>query len=139
MLLSEVYYDGTDEWIEITNVGDTTFSGNIVVEGVKSASLPLIGITFLPGQSKVFGDTLSQVSGNRFIGKTGLSLNLIDTAPINIQLIVSGEMEDQFLVDQYRVNLYNDRKTSFEKVGGIPTRTASGRVANVLSGYIANP
>jgi len=31
LILSEVYYDGTDEWIEITNIGDGNFQGNILL------------------------------------------------------------------------------------------------------------
>ncbi len=139
VIISEVYFDGTDERIEITNIGDRNFQGNVTLAGVKSTPLSLTNISLIAGESKVFGDNLSQVSWNRFIGKTGLSLNLIDTAPINIQLSISGQIEDSFLVDQYWVDLYNDKKTSFEKIGGIVTRTTSGRVANALSGYIINP
>ncbi len=139
LLLSEVYYDGTDEWIEITNIGDAPFSGTLTLEGVKSTPLSLTNVSFLPGQAKIFGDTLSQISGNRFVGKTGLSLNLIDTVPINISLIISGQKADEFLVDTYRVNFYNDKKTSFEKIGGISTRVEISRVVNALSGYIINP
>jgi len=116
LILSEVYYDGTDERIEITNIGDGNFQGNFTLVGVKSTSLSLANISLISGESKIFGDNLSQVSGNRFIGKTGLSLNLIDTVAINIQLLISGQMEDNFLVDQYRVNQYNNKKTSFEKI-----------------------
>jgi hypothetical protein len=43
-------------------------------------------------------------------------LNLIDTSPIYIQLSISGQLEDSFLVDQYWVDEYNDKKTSFEKI-----------------------
>jgi hypothetical protein len=31
IILSEVYYDGTDEWIEITNIGTGNFQGNILL------------------------------------------------------------------------------------------------------------
>jgi hypothetical protein len=117
LILSEVYYDGTDERIEITNIGDGNFLGSFTLVGVKSTPLTLTNISLLSGESKIFGDNLSQVSGNRFIGKTGLAFNILDTAAINIQLTISGQMVDSFLVDQYRVNLYNDKKTSFEKVG----------------------
>lgn len=58
---------------------------------------------------------------------------------MNIQLIVSGQIVDSFLVDEYRVNAYNDKKTSFEKVGLIPTRVQSDRVAYAQSGYTINP
>ncbi|MEI7919131.1 MAG: hypothetical protein WCH65_02755 [bacterium] len=105
--------------------------------GVKSTPLTLNNISFLSGESKLFGDTLSQVSGTQYIAKTGLALNLTDTAAINIQLIVSGQVEDVFLVDQYRVNKYNDKKTSFEKIGPIPTRVQNP--INNQTGYIITP
>jgi len=139
LILSEVYYDGTDEWIEITNIGDGNFQGNFTLVGVKSTPLTLTNISLLSGESKIFGDNLSQISGSQFIGKTGLSLNLIDTAPINIQLNISGQIADSFLVDQYRVNLYNDKKTSFEKVAWIPTWVQTNRVVNAQSGNMINP
>ncbi|MCX6824331.1 MAG: hypothetical protein NT085_04345 [candidate division SR1 bacterium] len=139
LMLSEVYYDGTDEWIEITNIGDGNFQGNFTLVGVKSTPLLMTNISLLSGESKIFGDNLSQVSGNRFIGKTGLALNILDTAAINIQILISGQVEDSFLVDQYWVNLYNDKKTSFEKVGGIPTRVQTSRVVNAQSGTTINP
>lgn len=139
LILSEVYYDGTDEWIEITNMGDGNFSGNFTLVGVKSTPLLLTNISLLSGESKIFGDNLSQVSGNWFIGKTGLAFNILDTAAINIQILMSGQMEDSFIVDQYRVNLYNDKKTSFEKVAGITTRVQTGRVVNTQSGNTINP
>lgn len=64
---------------------------------------------------------------------------MTDTAAINIYLIVSGQIEDSFLVDQYRVNKYNDKKTSFEKVAEISTRVQSDRIAHAQSGYTINP
>lgn len=139
LIISEVYFDGTDERLEITNIGEGDFQGNFTLAGVKSTLLTLNNISLLSWQSKIFGDTLSQISGNRFVGKTWLSLNLIDTAPINIQLNLSGQVVDEFLVDPYRVDQYNDKKTSFEKVNNIPTRVQTGRVANALSGYTINP
>ena len=99
----------------------------------------MTNVTLLSGESKVFGDTLSQVSGSQYIGKTGLALNLTDTSPINIQLIISGQLVDSFLVDQYRVDTYNDKKTSFEKVGMVSTRVQPDRVAYAQSGYTINP
>jgi hypothetical protein len=93
----------------------------------------------MSGESKLFGDNLSQVVGTSFIGKTGLALSMTDTAPINIHLIVSGQIVDSFFVDQYRVNVYNDKKTSFEKIGDSITRTTLERTIAAQSGYTINP
>jgi hypothetical protein len=54
-------------------------------------------------------------------------------------MLVSGQVVDDFVVDQYRINIYNDQKTSFERVGDIRTRVQSDRVVNAHSGYIINP
>ena len=43
--ITEVYVDGTDEWIEITNQGQQVFSGTITIQGVKATSLTLKNIT----------------------------------------------------------------------------------------------
>lgn len=139
LILSEVYYDGTDEWIEITNIGEGNFQGNIVLSWVKSTAVSLTNISLLSGASKIFGDSLVQISWTSFIGKTGLALSMTDTAAITIHLMVSGQIADSFIVDQYRVDRYNDKKTSFEKVDIIPTRVQSDRIAHAQSGYTINP
>jgi hypothetical protein len=68
-----------------------------------------------------------------------LALSIADTAAIQIQLVISGQIVDSFSVDQYWVNKYNDKKTSFEKVGEIPTRVQSNRITQAQSGYTINP
>lgn len=130
LIVSEVYFDGTNEWIEITNIGDADFQGNFTLVGVKSTQLMQSNVVLLAGESKVFGDSLAQLSGNYFIGKTGLSLNLIDTAAINIQLLLSGQTEDVFLVDQYWVNFYNDKKTSLRKWDEFPPGCKEHKIIN---------
>ena len=139
LLLSEVYYDGTDEWIEITNIGEGTFQGNILLSWVKSTPVSLTNIFLLSGESKIFGDILAQISWTSFVGKTGLALSIADTAAIQIQLVISGQIVDSFSVDQYWVNKYNDKKISFEKVGETPTRVQSNRITQAQSGYTINP
>jgi hypothetical protein len=99
----------------------------------------LTDIFLLSGESKLFGDTLTQISGNVSIGKTGLALSMTDTAAVRIHLLISGQIEDSFLVDQYRVNKYNDKKTSFERVAEVPTRVQTNRITHAQLGYSINP
>lgn len=139
LILSEVYYDGTDERIEITNIGSGNFQGNFILSGVKSTSISLTNISIPVGESKIFGDNLLMILGTSFIGKTGLAFNILDTAAINIQILISGQMEDDFVVDQYLVGEYNDKKTSLERFGNGITWVQVDRVANTLSGYLINP
>jgi hypothetical protein len=62
LIVSEVYFDGTDEWIEITNIGDGNFQGNLTLVGAKSTPILLSGILLFSGESKIFGDSLVQIS-----------------------------------------------------------------------------
>lgn len=64
---------------------------------------------------------------------------MTDTSPIKITIIISGQIEDSFIVDEYRVNKHNDKKTSFQKVGEISTRVTLEMTRNAQSGYIINP
>jgi len=48
LIISEVYYDGTDERVEITNIGDDNFQGNLILSGVKSTLVPLTDVSLLP-------------------------------------------------------------------------------------------
>jgi hypothetical protein len=48
LIISEVFIDGTDEWIEITNIGKGGFQGNITIVGAKSTPLSLTNIVLSP-------------------------------------------------------------------------------------------
>lgn len=101
--------------------------------------LTVANISIFAGESKIFGDTVSQAAGTSFIGKTGLGFGLTDTAAIAITLSVSGQIVDTFVVDVARVNQLNDQKTSFERRGDIITGTSKDRAVNAVSGYTINP
>jgi hypothetical protein len=99
----------------------------------------LSNVSIPASESRIFGDNLAQISGSSFIGKTGLAFNITDTASINIQLSISGQIVDNFIVDQFLVNAYNDKKTSFEKHGESITGVTVDRIVNAQVGYIINP
>lgn len=48
LIISEVYIDGTDEWIEITNRGDSSFVGTVTISGAKSSVLTYTSLTIAP-------------------------------------------------------------------------------------------
>lgn len=64
---------------------------------------------------------------------------MTDTETINLHLLISGQIVDSLFVDSYRANKYNDKKTSFEKLGEVATRVQTDRRANMQSGYTINP
>jgi hypothetical protein len=139
LIISEVFIDGTDEWIEITNIGKGGFQGNITIVGAKSTPLSLTNIALNPGESKLFGDTMAHVSTSAVVSKTGLGLSMIDTAPLNLTMTLSGQVVDTFNIHEYWVQQYNDKKTSFEKIGNIATAVTIERVIHAQSGYRINP
>jgi hypothetical protein len=89
LIISEVYFAGTDEWIEIYNNSVSSFSGNLTISGAKSTNVNLNNI-LIPGNDFVlFGDNLSDVIDLSKVVKTGLALNISDTQDLNVKLIVS--------------------------------------------------
>jgi hypothetical protein len=56
-----VFFDGSDEFFEITNADITLFTGTLVVSGAKSALLTLQNVVLYPGQSRVYGDQVSYI------------------------------------------------------------------------------
>lgn len=137
--ITEVYVDGTDEWIEITNQGEQMFSGNITIQGVKSTALTIKNIVISWMTSQLFGDTLAQVLDTSCINKTGLGLNMWDTVAIAIILSASWQTNDSFGVHAEEVERENDTKTSFERRGTTIVPVTPERIRNAWSGYMINP
>ncbi|MFZ2151079.1 MAG: thermonuclease family protein [Candidatus Absconditicoccaceae bacterium] len=141
--ITEVFRDGTDERIEITNFGSQSFSGTIVISGAKSSIITVPSIIILSDQSLILGDNCSMISNLSCVGSTGLSMSISDTNQIDISIFYSGQQLDSFIVDQTTVNNYNNTDTSFEKLSVnstlLITGTSIDRAYNINSGYLANP
>ena len=82
---------------------------------------------------------MAQISTRTVVSKTGLGLSMIDTAPLNLTMTLSGQVVDTFNIHEYWVQQYNDKKTSFEKIGNIATAVTIERVIHAQSGYRINP
>lgn len=140
LIISEVFYDGTDEWIEITNLSTNLFSG--IIQITWSISITST-ISIKPRQSII----LVKPSGNylridlNVARITTSTFSLTDTKSINLTLSTSGQILDLFLVETGWVVKLDNKKTSFEKrianEEGIITWTSAA--LNVLEPYIANP
>ena len=140
LLISEVYYDGTDERIEISNIGISDFSGKIQISGSISLStqvlLPIRQSILLIKPSADYSRidiTVPRVTTSTF--------GLTDTKAINLILSTSGQILDSFVADTGLVVKLDNKKTSIQKTYLSGQRIITWTIVpvNVISPYIANP
>ena len=121
LIISEVYYDGLDEWIEIYNIWNEDFSWDIVLSWATSKNQTYTNIQIPADDFLIIAD--SDVMFN-FSWNVNILLNtwnykqfsIADTKAIQISLLFSWEELDCFYVHENRVKDWNDEKMSFQKV-----------------------
>jgi hypothetical protein len=142
LIISEVFVDGTDEYIELYNDGGE-FSGSLVFEGLKSTTLSLQDLYIASQWFYLIGDNGSMMQGIS-LQKSWVSLSLIDTTWVSITMKDwSWTILDTFLVDQARVASFDNTKTSFQKILIDSVRSITGSLIsqnhNVIDGFTINP
>jgi hypothetical protein len=115
LIITEVYYDGTDEWIEISNIEGTDFHGPLSIVGAKSSPINLSNISIPSGASRIFGDSMSMIADSSPIIASGLAMSISDTSAINLSISSSGETLDTFAISAVDVSTYDNTKTSFAR------------------------
>jgi hypothetical protein len=114
LLISEVYYDGSDERIEISNIGNSDFSGKIQISGsislLTQLSLPTKQSILLIKPSADYSRIDLKVS--RIITST---FGLTDTKAINLVLSTSDQILDSFIVETGLIVKLDNKKTSLQK------------------------
>lgn len=130
LIISEVYFDGNDEFIEITNVWNKDFDWEITLVYWSKTLITSLQIE----KKKSF--VLSQADNS-------LTFWIIDTKAIEIILKQWDKELDSFFVEESEVKKLNDKKTSFEKKYEnselIIVPTIAERVKNISDGKVANP
>ena len=114
MIISEVYYDGTDERIEISNIGISDFSGKIQISGSISLSTQVL----LPIRQSILLIKPSADYARIDLGVprvTTSTFGLTDTKAINLILSTSGQILDSFVADTGLVVKLDNKKTSIQK------------------------
>ncbi len=140
LIISEIYYDGTEEWIEITNLG-SDFSGEVELGVPQSIFFP---VSLQQDQSIILtksSQTYSRISPLVIQQTLPLSFSFTDTKAIFTTLSRSGHLIDTFQAETGLVTKYNDKKTSLIKKynNQIWFITGSTSAINVLDPYIASP
>ncbi len=138
LLITEVYYDGTDERIEITNQG-SSFSGQIILLFPKEV---VTYIDIKEGESVIIAKpsiTYSWISPlvTKIFSPT---FSITDTKAIDIFLYRNNQELDHFFVETGIVLAFDNKKISFnKKYNQIWTIIPSTVSFNVEFPYIANP
>lgn len=143
LLISEIFFDGSDERLELTNMGSADFSGAIQLTGIWiNVSLSVAINSWWSVVIGRTGRTFSYILDTSVIAYFA-SMGFTDTKMISVNLLRSGQFLDSFFADTGIVTHYNDKLTSLEKVWlgwtHIVTWTTLDRQLNVSSAYLANP
>ena len=158
LIISEVYYDGKDEWIEVFNIWNGDFVWDIELswaiyysnrtsQTYSNIQIPANNFVIIANSDAMFG----------FSGDVNIILNewnykkfsIADTKEIQISLVLSWEEVDWFYAHEYRVKKRDNREVSLHKIltynGAIVTRAYSNDKANLAesvdedSEWFANP
>ena len=145
LFITEVYRLGNNERLEITNIDENDFVGNLTLNGVKSASYTLKNITIPAYTSVIITDnSMVGISNTNVIIQSNAGLNFPDTNPINVELLSDGTLLDTFNVDSTTIAEYRltTPRPSFEKFYHNGTReiwnSLPSRNFNI-EGFTANP
>lgn len=139
LIISEVFFRWTDEWIEITNLS-SDFSWNISLSWVKTSNLQISNISISSWARVLFWDTFTNIIDRSYIARENLAFSISDSKAMNIKLIYSGSILDTFTADTSTVDGISDY-SSLEKTPptNLISKTTSDRKYNVTSSRIANP
>lgn len=140
LIISEIYFDWTEEWIEIINLG-SDFSGELQI------SFPsIVNISLFMGSGEVLivsksSKEYSWLSPLVRQISTPSSFSITDSKAIDIYLFRSGQILDNFYAETGLVNSFDNKKTSLIKQynNQIWFITGSNSAINVLDPYIASP
>lgn len=142
LIISEVYFAGTDEWIELYNPIDADFSGNITISWAKSSNLILNNIRVPKNDFILLGDNLSDLIDRSKIIWTWLGLSISDTLNLSIKLIYSWSIIDEISADATTIWILKSKPSSLQKINSwwiYLTTSESDYMFNITGWKFANP
>jgi hypothetical protein len=113
--ISEVFFDGSDEWIEVVNRSEEPFSGAIILSGI-GIHASITGY-WLGQEAVTIGRTSRTYAYIQDLSsmKYTVSMGFTDTKAITLDLWYQNQIIDSFFVDTGTVLHYNDKNTSLER------------------------
>ena len=128
LILSEVFYDDDDEWIEIFNIWngdffwDLTISWNIFPDNTnyiyQNIQIPAHDFLIIADSNEMFDfSSTHDWNVNILLNEWNYPrFSISDTEEIQISLFFSWQQVDSFYAHQYRVNKRDDYGVSFHKI-----------------------
>lgn len=115
LMITEVFIDGTDEYIEIYNAWEQDFDGKFTLviqekEKVKNQTFS----SFFVWKWEVV--VLAKSNSVQNIDTIKLQNGLMDGVALNISIEYEGKVIDEFMVDEITAKSIDNQKTSLEKV-----------------------
>ena len=141
LIISEVYYDDEDEWIEIYNIWTWDFYWNLILSWniywknqtsftYQNIQIPANDFIIFADSDEMFQNIKVQLNGQIYP-----EFSIPDDQEIQISLIFSWEKIDLFYAHKYRVDKRNGFGVSFHKIvdlnGAIVTWSLSNDDANL--------
>lgn len=141
LIISEIFFDWTNEWIEIYNLSSTEFSWDIIISGASASikNIPNLIIGWL--EAKIFTDTsVDSILDTASVFQTNMWFSISDTSDMDIDLIYSWIVLDSVNIDSATVSSLAN-KISFHRFIDTHNIVASdiAHTDNTTTGYIASP
>ncbi len=142
--ITEIFFDGYSEWIEITAL-DWSYSGQIILSWFKNSQIIISNFQISTGESIVLLEEWKDYNYISSWVKTFLvdGFSITDTAEIKFSLIYSWGIDTGFILSDL-VNNLNNKNTSLELLLSwnqfFWIGTSQDHIYGIVSGsYIANP
>jgi len=122
LILSEVFYDDDDEWIEIFNIGSWDFYGDMELSWAifpNNQTNQIYSDIQIPAQDFLIIADSNDMFANINILQNGINypeFSISDNEEIQISLVLSWEKVDSFYAHEYRVDKRDDYGVSFHKI-----------------------
>ncbi len=141
LIISEVFFDWTSEWIEIYNLSSTEFSWDIVISGASASIKNISNLVIAWLETKIFTDTsVDSILNTSNVFQTNMWFSISDTSDMDIDLIYSWVVLDSVNLSAVTVSSLSN-KISFHRFVDTLNIVESDLIhtSNTTTGYIANP
>lgn len=142
--ITEVYFQGSNERLELYNAGDIDFTGTLTLSGVKSSLLILENISIPAHTAIIISDTLDNlewINNMNVVLRSGQWLWLTDSKDINISLWMDDLQLDIFFVDNTTMTQAKNTKASLHRLLSNNTivPTTEDFLYNHSESFLTNP
>ena len=118
LTITELFIDGTDERVEITNLTDNSRSGSVVLSWASSTTKQIDHLFLGSGESFIVADKAAMFATFSWQLLTGIWLSLKDTVSLHLQLFDGKDYSllDELLIDEQGVLAVDNSKSSLHRL-----------------------